>query len=477
MKKVASFLFVFGLILQVSAQGLIAGMKDSSANFPECGSFQLMKEVNQQQEGFIELSDQFMEQLTRVVKQQKKAKSNLKLYTIPVVFHVVYNNSAENIPDSVILDQLDILNTCFRRQNADTSNTRTQFLSLVGDSRIEFRMADFDPNGNPTNGITRTSTTVTNFGGILPYGPGQNQQIANWVNDSLYYNYFRLASDSLGGKDPWNTNEYLNIWIGDLRILEPQFNNFQELVFFALATPPIDHVNWPDSVLDVVNIYEQGVLLHYVNVGSNNPNSLPAPYQAYNGVVTDGKILVHEVGHYLGLRHIWGDGDCRFDDFIDDTPRSNASSAWSCNFNSNTCTDTINNQDLFNMVENYMDYSSGSCLNSFTLGQIDLMRSVLINYRPFLIDTLTSINDQHLLSAKDLKCYPNPTNGALTVDLSPFSGKLQVSIYNHVGQLMLHKEVLNANLLNLNLEVPAGIYILRVGIAAEQSISTRFVVQ
>jgi len=476
--QLLSFCFALLFALNTTAQGLISETKDSLAtNIPACGGFDIMEKMDQQTNGFLDLSDQFMAQLTRVVKNQQRNKSNVKLYTVPIVFHIVHNNAEENIPDSVIFNQVDILNECFRRQNADTSNTRAEFKDLVGDSNIEFKLADFDPAGSPTNGITRTSTTITDFGGTLPYGQGQGQQIFDWINDSLYYNYFRITNDTLGGKDPWDTDEYLNVWIGDLRILEPQFNNFEELVFFALATPPVDHVNWPDSVLDAVNIYEQGVLVHYVNIGSNNPNSLPAAYNAYNGIVTTGKILVHEVGHYLGLRHIWGDGDCSFGDHIDDTPNSNASSAWTCNFTTNSCTDTIDNMDLSNMVENYMDYSTGPCQNSFTLGQIDLMRSVLKGYRPTLFDTLSSVSTQKLPTVRDLKCYPNPTSGALSVDLGQFTDKVQLTIQNHLGQLIVMQEFENISLATFNLDVSPGIYFLRVQYGYEQSISTKFIVQ
>jgi predicted Zn-dependent protease with MMP-like domain len=403
-----------------------------------------------------------MENLHQLIENDSKSRSEGDVYRIPVVFHVVYNNDSENLPDSVIFNQLSILNACFRRYNANATETRDEFLDLVGDTRIEFQMADVDPSGMPTNGITRTFTEVEHFGGLLPYGPGQSQQIVQWSTDSLFYNFFRLTNSALGGKNPWDTERYLNIWIGDLRIFEPAFDNFEELVYFALATPPIDHPNWPANVIGQANDFEQGVLLHYVNVGSNNPNSLPVPYTGFNGVTTTGKILVHEVGHYLGLRHIWGDGDCSVDDYIDDTPNSNAESAWNCNFNLNTCTDNIGGLDLPNMVENYMDYSSGDCQNSFTIGQRELMRTVLETFRPLAYETLPA-SAGNSESQGSVKCFPNPSSGRLNIDLGKPTKAVDIRIQNLQGQVMFHSHVQDVQQVDLHLEeLPTGFYLLLI---------------
>ncbi len=115
------------------------------------------------------------------------------IITIPVVVHVVYYNNTENISDQQIFSQIDILNEDFRRLNSDTINTPAAFQSVAADTEIEFCLATRDPNGNPTNGITRTSTTQTSFS----------------TNDGVKYS-------SSGGKDAWNTSKYLNMWVCDL---------------------------------------------------------------------------------------------------------------------------------------------------------------------------------------------------------------------------------------------------------------------
>jgi hypothetical protein len=126
-----------------------------------------------------------------------------------------------------------------------------------------------------------------------------------------------------------------------------------------------------------------------------------------------GRACVHEVGHYLGLRHIWGDplfGDgCSVDDGLSDTPNQNAASQFSCNHNLNSCTDSpVNYPD---MVENYMDYSNDGCMNMFTVNQSIVMRAILELARPGLIEgqdgsddcTLAGdLNDDGILNIQDI---------------------------------------------------------------------------
>lgn len=461
MKTLHNILWI-GLMVFTSfqslSQGAIRGLNNPnlSDDVPSCGSYHFMNHQNSESFNFLDYSNGLLENAVEIA--QNKSRNYNELLVIPVVFHIVYSNEQQNLSDEVILNQLEILNQAFRRQNTNASETRPVFLDLVGDTKIEFRLAEIDPNGTPTTGITRTETSITHFGGILPYASNQTNEIEQWVNDSLYYNWFRITETGLGGSDAWDTHTYLNIWIGDLGIFEPLVNNFEELVFIGLATPPIDHPNWPQDIVEPLLGYNQGVLMHYVAVGDNNPNSFPQPYQNLNNPVKKGKVLVHEVGHFLGLRHIWGDGNCSMDDFIADTPNASNHSNWGCSHNVNSCVDNINGVDLPNMVENYMDYSSGNCQNSFTIGQADVMRSVLEIYRPFLAESIptTGINS---FSANELHTvYPNPTSGEIyisntdskaTYHLFDLSGKLIIT-----GNLLGHK----LNLEHLN----NGCYILEL---------------
>ena len=426
---------------------------------PTCASFSFMEFLNKQNPQFLELSEEFLKNSLKKGHQNNHIKSNI--YKIPIVFHVVYNSEEENLPDSVIHNQLEILNKAFRRQNEDTINLRSEFLDIVGDARIEFELASTDPNGAPTTGITRTYTEVEYFGGVLPYNSSQNEEITNWVNDSLFYNFFRLSNSVLGGKNSWDEDQYLNVWIGDLRVLEPSMGNFEELVYFALATPPLDHENWPYETINMISPFSQGVLIHYVNVGSNNSNLLPPPYSSYNNKTKSGKVLVHEVGHYFGLRHIWGDGNCNMDDYIDDTPNSNNSSSFDCNLTKNTCIDDINGVDLPDMIENYMDYSDGDCQNSFTKKQIDLMRNVINTFSPELIIQ----NSEPGLNTTDV--YPNPFSSEINMLFAINEEEIDIQIIDMNGKLVYHNFYSGESQVMINPVLKKGIYFLSIDKGSE----------
>jgi hypothetical protein len=448
------------LWFQVNAQGAIKGLNNPELTdeMPSCGSYRMMQNMPSETYNFLELSNTLMQQVVQMVQNQQNTRNYEDLLIIPVVFHIVYNNDQENLADSIILNQLEILNQAFRRQNENASQTRPAFLDFVGDTKIEFRLAEVDPFGSLTTGITRTPTDITHFGGILPYGSNQSNEITTWVNDSLFYNWFRLTKTDLGGIDAWDTERYLNIWIGDLRILEPLFDNFEELVYIGLASPPLDHSNWPPEYIESIAAYDQGVLMHYVAIGENNPNNFPSPYQNLNAPVKKGKVLVHEVGHYLGLRHIWGDGDCTMDDFIWDTPNATNHSNWGCNHNANSCVDNIEGVDLPNMVENYMDYSSGTCQNSFTLGQADVMRMVLEAYRPLLAETISTANVGSWNSGDQVFAWPNPFQSEVYIkNMRPNSA---FRIYDVTGTLII-TGIAHNNRIDLS-SLAVGIYLLEI---------------
>lgn len=277
------------------------------------------------------------------------------IYRIPVVFHVVYNGGIQNTDYALLESQIEVLNEDYRRRNADTVNTRAIFKDRAADVGFEFFLATIDPDGNPTNGVTRTPTTST----------------------FSFFNLDAMKSSATGGKDAWDTDEYLNIWVCDLGGL-----------VLGFAYPPTGAPNWPAGQ-GAGSSAEEGVVIHYEIVGRNNPLA-----SGQLSIADQGRTAVHEVGHFWGLRHIWGDSgnpftgapDCDItqDDGFSDTPHAgNNSQISGCSFSKNTCSNA-ESPDEPDMVENYMDYSTESCQNMFTQQQADLMRSMAVIGRPGL---------------------------------------------------------------------------------------------
>lgn len=237
----------------------------------------------------------------------KKRNSTETEYTIPVVFHILYNQEQQQISNSQILSQLQVLNDDFTRNNSDANNTPSEFSSIAADTKISFCLAKRDPQNDTTSGITYTNTEVSSF--------------------SLYDN--RVFNDSLGGKDIWDPSKYLNIYVCDL-------------------SNALGFASFPGS-----NPIKDGVVIDYQNFGTNGTANTP-----YNL----GRTATHEVGHWLNLFHIWGNGNCS-SDMVDDTPTQEVENYGCIVHPSPSCS---NNGDMF---QNYMDYSNDDCMNLFTEGQ------------------------------------------------------------------------------------------------------------
>lgn len=423
MKNILLPLFI-GLTITASAQEI-----------HRCYTTEMMQQREQAHPGYLEAAKKTFNQ-TKEYAQSKSGGQDV--YRIPVVFHVLYNTPAENIPDSVLFSQIDVLNEDYRRLNADTNITRTEFKPVAGDARIEFYLASTDPDGNWTNGITRTETTKTSFFG------------AN--NDDI-------KKDANGGKDGWPTDRYLNIWVGD-------YGLFGIPLVLGYAYPPVGAINWPAGQ-EAPDPTLEGVVIHYEVVGRNNP--LATGPLAVTG---SGRTGTHEVGHYLGLRHIWGDGGCNEDDGIDDTPSSSSASQQQCNLNKNTCTDSPT--DFNDMIENYMDYSEEACMNMFTNGQIDIIRGTLETTRnPLIADFAAGINAYDLRNI-EMNVYPNPSAGVFSVSYDNQSSLVKsVEILDSFGRLVDTQAVSSTtNLFTVDLTGQSkGVYFARFVFAEGSKVS------
>lgn len=359
--------------------------------------------------------------------------------TIPVVFHVVYNPSypSQDVPDSLIYSQLEVLNEDFRRLNADTTNTRSIFDSIAADVEVEFCLANKNPQGNWTTGINRVQTTETNFA-LSPFNDG-------------------VKSSTTGGADPWPADKYLNIWVCDM--------GFNGNVFV------LGYAQFPGG-----NPATDGVVITYQHLGRRPWDTLAAPANL-------GRTASHEVGHWLGLRHIWGDGDCDSNDYVMDTPNADAASQSDCDFNKNTCPDTNNTfwgaTNPPDMVENYMDYSADACMNMFSEGQKARMWSFLNTSRSALATSdgcswPASVSN-HVLNKSDIDVYPNPSTGKITLSVPDYLLNSQIVITNILGKVV-YKNELNSlvNYFNLN-SLSKGIYTIKLTDINNNSITKQLV--
>lgn len=375
----------------------------AQTNFERCATQQLIQHRENLYPGYAE----------NVQRAFDNAKMNISgarntVYEIPVVVHVVYNNADQNLADSIIMEQIASLNEDYRRLNADTINMRADFQPHVGDPMIQFRLADFDPQGNPTTGITRTQTSTTSFGSInFLFGDMSDLEA--------------IKSTADGGIDPWDQDRYLNIWVGNMEISGTP-------ALLGYATPPAGLSNWPAGS---TNGMDDGVVIQYQAFGRNNPNVIDMG----NGAIDiRGRTVSHEVGHYLGLRHIWADGDCTADDGVADTPNADAESNFDCDDTKNTCTDNIGGVDLPDMIENYMDYSAETCQNSFTQGQIDIMRSVLENERDGLLNNGALGIAAKTIEKPNINIYPNPATSSFSIDFGQKFENYKIIVVDLTGK-------------------------------------------
>ena len=260
---------------------------------------------------------QQIEQMTEEYVNNGGGSARAGVITIPVVVHVLYNTTAQNISTAQIQSQINILNADFRLLNADKTKIPSAFTSLAADAQIEFCLATVDPNGATTTGITRTQTSVTSFS----------------TDDRMKYT-------SQGGKDAWNSSKYLNLWVCNI------------------GGGILGYAQFPGSGAAATD----GVVIGYQYFG--NTGTAVAPFNK-------GRTATHEVGHWLNLRHIWGDASCG-SDLVSDTPTQQTSNYGCPSFPHKTCSNTTNGD----MFMNYMDYTDDACMYMFSAGQKARMQAL-----------------------------------------------------------------------------------------------------
>ena len=340
-----------------------------------------------------------------------------EVIVIPVVVHVLFNNQEQNISDQQALSQIDALNKDYRRMNADTANTPAPFKNVAADTRIVFCLAKVDPQGKNTTGIIR-----------------------KYTKESIFLADDAMKFSSSGGDDAWDATKYLNIWVCNL---------FGRTLGYAVL---------PGSPAN-----RDGVVMKYNVFGTTG--AVIAPYNK-------GRTATHEIGHWLGLRHLWGDNNCG-DDGIADTPPQQAGNNYCPTFPHLSSCSINGSGDMF---MNYMDFTDDACMNLFTQGQKTAMRSLFALGNPRNSFLNSSVCDSSNAQGGPLPVvddnndslvittYPNPFYNEITIvskSATAIVGKV-LKLYNVTGKLFTtqilqsQKTVLHVN------NLPSGIYFLKI---------------
>lgn len=288
----------------------------------------------------MENEEQFEQWLDQITPSQKVRDKNARKKSLPykvqVVVHIIHNGEQVgqgiNISDTQILSQLDVLNKDFKRFNADAMNTPAEFQSVAGSMDIEFLLAQQNPEGLATNGINRVKGTKSSW----------------TISDD----------DELKALSYWPANNYINIWVCNL-------------------TDYVGYTQFPISALpglenSSTNRLTDGVIIRYNAFGSSDYGNfnLNVPFNK-------GRTTAHEIGHFFGLRHIWGDrSDCNGTDYVDDTPPQNNPTDGCPAHPQKQCP---SNNPEHAMFQNFLDFSDDACMNLFTNGQVMRMITVLEN--------------------------------------------------------------------------------------------------
>jgi Pregnancy-associated plasma protein-A len=274
----------------------------------QCGTMVVHEKLSEQFASYRKNQDRIEQAVRRSLASGQAERMARKLITIPTVVHVVYKKTAENISDAQVKTQIAVLNKDFRATNADKSKVPAVWKGLVADAKLRFALAKKDPDGAATNGITRTKTTRDSFG------------TSNAVKKT-----------SQGGADAWPSDRYLNIWVCNL------------------GDGLLGYAQFPGGPAAT-----DGVVILYSAFGTSGAAGPPFNL---------GRTATHEVGHWLNLRHIWGDrNDCGGTDFVPDTPNQQLPNTGKPTFPHVTC----NNGPNGDMFMNYMDYVDDDTMFMFT---------------------------------------------------------------------------------------------------------------
>jgi len=425
MKNRKSSLLLAGLLL-VSALGRAQDSLVTRCASTERDSVRLLK--NPALRNLRIQSEQAIQNYMRSVAGARTSAS--EVITIPVVVHVVHNRADNviggpgngNISDAQIQSQIDVLNEDY----GNTSGYKGFYTDSLGvDTGIRFRLVS----------VVRTYNTTSQFSPITD-------------------------ADDLANISPaWFTNRYLNIWV--TRLNDRYLGTSQFPVVTELNSRTAGLATSENTEADALT---DGVIIDYRYFGRNSDAITSRIYNL-------GRTTTHEVGHWLGLIHIWGDATCGTD-YCDDTPTANTKNETtdvSCSPVYSQCRGTLVTR---NMIENYMDYSPDVCMSIFTNDQKERMHAVMaLSPRRAKMVEYSKISTNELL----VEIYPNPVRETLTTNIfTPNFENYTVSVYNQKGQKVT-EDAVNRTYLNVK-NFPSGLYYFKVT-TANKTITKRFVVR
>ncbi|WP_299249376.1 M43 family zinc metalloprotease [uncultured Lacinutrix sp.] len=324
MKKITFKLFLLTLFCLPAL--VLAQSKSNDGQIIRCGSDEYnarLLETNPNMMGSEYFKNKIDTEIARVTSNNSN-RNNMVVVTIPLVIHVLHNGeplgTGANISDAQVLSQVTVMNEDFRM----LAGTPGQSTAGGVDVEVNFVMAKQTPDGCITNGINRVN--------ICQDGTNSSD-VDYWKTQTI-----------------WDRDLYMNMWsskyVGDL-------NGILGFAQFPGGAASTD-----------------GVSAGHTYFGSSDYNdgtfNTSAPYDK-------GRTMTHEVGHYLGLYHTFQGGCAGVGDEVADTPAVDAPN-YGCPTGHQSCSTT-------DMIENYMDYTDDTCMNTFTAGQKARVQAVLAGPR------------------------------------------------------------------------------------------------